>query len=37
MPFIFGSFAGTHEDVRPLTHEMGHAFLYAASLGDTGG
>src|SRR5262249_39398085 len=32
MPFIFGSFAGTHEDVSLLTHEMGHAFQYWATL-----
>jgi oligoendopeptidase F len=32
MPFIFGSFAGTHEDVSLLTHEMGHAFQYWATM-----
>jgi M3 family oligoendopeptidase len=26
MPFIFGSFNGTHHDVDLLVHEMGHAF-----------
>jgi oligoendopeptidase F len=36
MPFIFGSFAGTHEDVSLLTHEMGHAFQYWATMHSDG-
>ncbi len=31
MPFIFANFTGTSDDIRVLTHEMGHAFQSYAS------
>lgn len=31
MPFVFGSFSGTYDDIDLMTHEMGHAFQYYAS------